>query len=48
MAVVSKRSEAHCLDGAVGGVGGDHVNLVSVERAIEQTEVHGTWRGGEL
>ena len=46
--VVFKRSESECLDGAVSGVGGDHVNLMSIERAIEQAEVHGAGRGGEF
>ena len=41
MAVIIENREMKGLNGTVGGVGGDHVDLVRVESAVEETEVHG-------
>src|ERR1700678_372687 len=46
--VVFKRRKPERLNGAVGRVGSDHVNLMSIERSVEQAEVHSTRRGGEF
>ena len=48
VAIVVEDGEPERLDGAVGGVGGDHVHLVRVERAVEQAQVHGARRLGEF
>src|ERR1700691_4980557 len=47
-AVVFKSCESEGLDGAVGGVGGDHVYLVRIKSAIEQPQIHGARSGGKL
>ena len=42
--VVLERSDTKCLDRSVSGIGGDHIDLMCIEGAVEQAEVHGAWR----
>ena len=48
MAIVLERNEAQGLDRPIGRVGCNHVDLVRVERAVEQAEIHGARRPIEM
>ena len=45
--IVLKNGETECLNRSVSRIGGDHVDLVRIEGAVEQAEVHGAWRAGK-
>src|ERR1019366_7985846 len=47
MLIVLETGEPEGLDGAVGGVSGDHIDLMGVEGTIEQAEIHDAWRARE-
>ena len=47
MAVVLQNRKIKLLNGTVGGVAGDHVDLIGPDGAVEQAEVHGAGRAGE-